>query len=116
MKGGDSGVGGGGVHLLGHPARPTPKAAVALSWQQPYTDRLQCWSAVGSGRDVAEIADEGGRKKEGRGRWEMAQGEKEEQQHLSDYVDGRGGGGVRVGGEGIRQRNLQATCNFFRQQ
>lgn len=55
--------------LLGHPASPTPKAAVRLSWQQPYTDRLQCWGAFSSGGDVAEIADEIGRKGEG----EMAQ-------------------------------------------
>ena len=67
--------GGEGVHLLGHPARPTPKAAVALSWQQPYTDRLQCWSAVSSGSDVAEIADEGGRQRgEGDGRWHRERG------------------------------------------
>lgn len=57
---------------LGHPASPTPRAAVALSEQQPYTDRLQCWGGVSSGRDVAEIADEVGRKREGR--WEMVQG------------------------------------------
>ena len=36
----------------------------------------------------------------------MAQGEKEEHQHLSDY-------GKKEGGEGIRQHNLRATCNFF---
>lgn len=51
--------------LLGHPASPTPKAAVMLSEQQPYTDRLQCWGAVSSGRDVAEITNEVGTKKEG---------------------------------------------------
>lgn len=90
--------------LLGHPASPTPKAAVTLSEQQPYTDRLQCWGAVSSGRDVAEIADEVKTKREGR--WEMAQGEKEEHQHLSDC----GGEGL-VGG--IRQHNLRATCNFL---
>ena len=56
--------------LLGHPASPTPRAAVMLSWQQPYTDSLQCWGSDSSGRDVAEIADEGGRKREGwDGRW-----------------------------------------------
>lgn len=66
-------------------------AVVVLSWQQPYTDRLQCWGAVSSGRDVAEIADEVGRKKGG-GRWEMAQRETEEHQHLSDY-GGEGFGG-----------------------
>lgn len=57
---------GGEENLLGHPASPTPKAAVMLSWQQPYTDRLQCWGAVSPGTDVAEIADEIGRKREGR--------------------------------------------------
>lgn len=72
-----------GEDLLGHPASPTPKAAVTLSWQQPYTDRLQCWGAGSSGRDVAEIADVVGTKR--KGRWEMAQGEKVEHQHLSDY-------------------------------
>lgn len=75
-----------GGDLLGHPASPTPKAVVVLSEQQPYTDTLQCWGAVSSGGDVAEIADEVGRKREGR--WEMAQGDKEEHQHLSDYVGG----------------------------
>lgn len=47
--------------LLGQPACSTPKAAVTPSEQQPYTDLLQCW---GSGRDVAETADEVGTKKE----------------------------------------------------
>lgn len=52
--------------LLGHPASPTPKAAVTLSEQHPYTDRLQCWGAVSSGSDVAEITDEVGTKRGGK--------------------------------------------------
>lgn len=44
--------------LLGHPASPTPKAAVSLSSQQPYTVRLQCFCSVCSGVDVAEGAEE----------------------------------------------------------
>lgn len=89
--------------VLGHPASPTPKAVVTLSRQQPYTDRLQCWGS-GSGKDVGEIADEEERRR--KGRWEMAQGEKEEQQNLNDYISE---------GERIKQYNPEATCNFSRQ-
>lgn len=96
--------------LLGHPASPTPEAAVTLSRQQPYTDRLQWRGAASSGRDVAERAGEAVRE----GRWEMVRGEEEEHQHLSDYIGGGGEEGLawaRLGG--IRQHNLSATCNFL---
>ena len=65
------------VYSLGHPACPTPKAAVSLSEQQPYNDRLQC--------TIGETSEIGGwsRERKGRGRWKMAREEKEEQ--LSDY-------------------------------
>lgn len=60
-----------GQYLLGHPASPTPRAAVTLSEQQPYTDRLQCWRAVVSGTDMTEFADviEAKKGKGGDGRW-----------------------------------------------
>lgn len=62
-------------YSLGHPACPTPNAAVSLSEQQPYRDKLQCTAG-----ETSETADEAGRK--GEGRWKMAQEEKEQ---LSDY-------------------------------
>lgn len=68
MNAGATGRGREGVaaeDLLGHPASPTPKAAVALSPQQPYTVRLQCFSSVGSGGDVAEGTEEEVEREEG---------------------------------------------------
>jgi len=77
-------------------------AAVVLSWQQPYTDRLQCWGGVGSGRAVAGAADGGNKEK------------KRETKKNSNILSDCDGLGVRMRGGGRgRQHNLQATCNFF---
>lgn len=69
-------------YLLGHPACPTPKAAVTLSEQQPYADKLQCSGSDSAEAGVAAMAEEG-ESREGK---DGTEEKREEHHHFSDYV------------------------------